>query len=134
MKPRTKVIYYKTMKIVFDDWKDLTKEEVIPAIHQSLDVVQQQEPGNTYSISDVTNCYYDKDCLKYLEVHATPIDDKYIVAHAIVGLGPLQSFILKAVQMFAKRPFYVAKTMDEAQEWLYRKYMEREAKKLAKTA
>lgn len=124
---RTQVIIYKNIRIIYDDWSNLkTHDEMRRALERSLEVLQQQEIRNTYAITDVTNCYYDKELVQWLLEVATPINRQYVVANAVIGLSPLQSFIMKRVMMLSRRPFYVAKDLEEAKELLYQDRLRRE--------
>lgn len=128
---RTRIITYRSLRIVYDDWSFLrTRAEMLAAMERSLVVLQKQEVGNTYAITDVTECYYDKELLGWLQNVATPISRIFVVANAVIGLSPLQGFILKKVMQFSKRPFYVAKTVEEAKELLYQHELKRREQQL----
>lgn len=128
---RSSITFHKTTKIVYDDFSNLkNREEVKAALDYSMQFLQQFEPKSVYCVINVENCYYDKEVLTYLQEVTNETDEKYMAAQAIIGLSPLQSFIFKGVQMFAKRPFYVAKNLEDAKEWLHNKFMENEAKKI----
>ena len=94
-------------------------EKLQGIIQQAKDEIHKHPPKSLLIITDVTNTYFDlkmAEAIKEYTVHNTP----YVKASAIVGLFGLQKVILMTIKTVTGREFYIAKSLQDAQEWLVR--------------
>ncbi len=113
-------MYHKGKNIICLDIADLDtkdKNEFNEHIELAKQRIRKMPEKSSLIITNVSNIRFDADMAnsikKYAE-HNTP----YVKASAIVGLSGLQKIIFLAVKSITGRDFYLAKSVDEAKDWL----------------
>ena len=93
------------------------KSKFLEYVGHAKEIIRKQPPKSLLVITNVINTGFDSEVagiIKEYAQHNTP----YVKASAIVGIAGWAKVILVAVKTVTGRDFYLADTMDEAQEWL----------------
>jgi hypothetical protein len=107
-------------QILYIDFSSLNVhdiEKLKTAVNQAKEEIRKHPPKSLLIITDVSNTYFDfkmVETVKEYTMHNTP----YVKASAIVGLFGLQKIILMTVKTITGRDFYIAKSVEDAKEWL----------------
>lgn len=99
------------------DLKLRDKSEIQAHIEHAKKEIQKHLPKSLLIITKVSNTGFDTEVanlMKEYAKHNTP----YVKASAVVGVSGLQKIILTAIKAATGRDFYLAKTEEEAREWL----------------
>ena len=86
-------------------------------VEQAKGLIRKHPPKSLLVITNVSNTGFDTEVagvIKEYAQHNTP----YVKASAVVGIAGWSKIILTAVKTITGRDFYLADTMEEAQEWL----------------
>jgi hypothetical protein len=111
---------YKGKTILCMDISDLRikdKPEFLERVGLAKEIIRKQAPKSLLVITHVTNTGFDTEIatiIKEYAQHNTP----YVKASAVVGIEGWSKIILTAIKTLTGRDFYLADTMEEAQEWL----------------
>jgi hypothetical protein len=113
-------INYKNKTILCMDISDLKskdKPEFLEHVGHAKEIISRQPPKSLLVITKVTDTGFDTEIaniIKEYAQHNTP----YVKASAVVGIGGWSKIILTAIKTLTGRDFYLADTMEDAQEWL----------------
>jgi hypothetical protein len=113
-------IKHQNKSIVCLDIADLQikdKPLFVELVGRAKEIIRKQPAKTALVITKVTETKFDKEIaniIKEYAQHNTP----YVKASAIVGIAGWAKIILTAIKTLTGRDFYLANTMDEAQEWL----------------
>jgi hypothetical protein len=111
---------YKGKTILCMDISDLQskdKPEFLERVGLAKEIIRKQPPKSLLVITHVTNTGFDTEIatiIKEYAQHNTP----YVKASAVVGIAGWAKIILTAIKTLTGRDFYLADTMEDAQEWL----------------
>jgi hypothetical protein len=86
-------------------------------VERAKEIIRNQPPKSLLVITKVTDTGFDTQIaglIKEYAQHNTP----YVKASAVVGIAGWAKIILTAIKTATGRDFYLADTMEEAQEWL----------------
>ncbi len=93
------------------------KALLIDAVERAKEIIRKRPAKSALVITKVTETKFDTEIAnisKEYARHNTP----YVKASAVVGIAGWAKIILTAVKTLTGRDFYLADTMEEAQEWL----------------
>jgi hypothetical protein len=93
------------------------KQEFLEHVKHAKEIIRKHPPKSLLVITKVTNTGFDIEVagiIKEYAQHNTP----YVKASAVVGISGWSKIILTAIKIATGRDFYLADTMEEAQEWL----------------
>ena len=93
------------------------KQVFLNLVEHAKAMIRQHPPKSMLVITKVTNTGFDTEVagiIKEYARHNTP----YVKASAVVGITGWSKIILTAIKTVTGRDFYLADTMEEAQEWL----------------
>jgi len=93
------------------------KPEFIKHVSHAKEIIRKHAPKSLLVITQVTNTGFDTEVagiIKEYAQHNTP----YVKASAVVGIEGWSKVILSAVKALTGRDFYLADSMEDAQEWL----------------
>jgi hypothetical protein len=93
------------------------KPEFHEHIKRAKEIIRKHPPKSLLVITKVTNTGFNieiANIIKEYAQHNTP----YVKASAVVGIAGWSKIILTAIKTLTGRDFYLADTMEEAQEWL----------------
>ncbi|MGD1044892.1 MAG: hypothetical protein ABR936_06140 [Bacteroidota bacterium] len=93
------------------------KQEFLKHVKHAKELIRKHPPKSLLVITKVINTGFDTEVaniIKEYAQHNTP----YVKASAVVGIAGWSKIILTAVKTLTGRDFYLADTMEEAQEWL----------------
>ena len=86
-------------------------------VERAKAIIRQHPPKSMLIITKVINTGFDTEVagiMKEYAQHNTP----YVKASAVVGISGWSKIILIAIKTVTGRDFYLADSMEEAQEWL----------------
>lgn len=113
-------IKYKGKTILCMDIADLRskdKPEFLKHVGRAKEIIRTAPPKSMLVITKVTDTGFDSEVasiIKEYAQHNTP----YVKASAVVGIGGWAKIVLSAIKTLTGRDFYLADTIEEAQEWL----------------
>lgn len=113
-------INYKGKNILCMDISDLKSKDKIELkkyVKNAKEMIRKHPPKSLLVITKVTRTGFDTEIantIKEYAQHNTP----YVKASAVVGVSGWAKVILTAIKTATGRDFYLADTMEEAQEWL----------------
>ena len=93
------------------------KPKFLECVGQAKEIIRKQPPKSLLVITKVIHTGFDTEVagiIKEYAQHNTP----FVKASAIVGITGWSKVILAAVKALTGRDFYLADTMEDAQEWL----------------
>ena len=93
------------------------KQVFLNLVEHAKAMIRQHTPKSMLVITKVTNTGFDTEVagiIKEYAQHNTP----FVKASAVVGISGWSKIILTAIKTVTGRDFYLADTMEEAQEWL----------------
>jgi hypothetical protein len=93
------------------------KPEFHELVEQAKEIIRKQPPKSLLVITKVTNTGFDIEIaglIKEYAQHNTP----YVKASTVVGIAGWAKIILTTIKIATGRDYYIADTMEEAQEWL----------------
>ena len=93
------------------------KQVFLNLVEHAKAMIRQHPPKSMLVITKVTNTGFDTEVagiIKEYAQHNTP----FVKASAVVGISGWSKIILTAIKTVTGRDFYLADTMEEAQEWL----------------
>lgn len=93
------------------------KYEFYQVIERVRNRVSSAEPGSVLVVTDVTNSPFDADVARTMS-SCVQFCGPYVKASAVVGLSGIQRVVLTAIKQQTKREFFVAKSLDQARDWL----------------
>jgi len=93
------------------------KAKFIKLVEQAKKEIETYPPKSLLVITKVTNTGFDTEVATVIGEYASH-NTPYVKASAIVGISGFQKVVLAAIKTIIKRDFYLADTMEEAQEWL----------------
>ena len=111
---------YKGKTILCMDLAGLQSKDLLEFrkhVEHAKGLIRKHPPKSLLVITNVTNTGFDTEVagvIKEYAQHNTP----YVKASAVVGIAGWSKIILTAVKTITGRDFYLADTMEEAQEWL----------------
>lgn len=115
---RVKFIKHNGKNIIYQNFSGIqTLEEAKLALTLANKTIATQLKGTVLAISDVTNVLYSAEMVRMASNHAK-LDKPYVKAEAIVGLTPMMRMFINPLTQIAGRPFYVAKNLEDAKNWL----------------
>jgi hypothetical protein len=93
------------------------KQVFLNLVEHAKAIIRQHPPKSMLVITKVTNTGFDTEIagiIKEYAQHNTP----FVKASAVVGISGWSKIILTAIKTVTGRDFYLADTIEEAQEWL----------------
>jgi hypothetical protein len=93
------------------------KSKFVKLVEEAKEKIETHPPKSLLVITKVNNTGFDTEIASTIAEYASH-NTPYVKASAIVGIAGLQKIILTAIKTITKRDFYLADTMEEAQEWL----------------
>jgi hypothetical protein len=93
------------------------KQEFQEHINHAKEEIQKHSPKSLLIITNVANTGFDTEVATIMGEYASH-NTPYIKASALVGVSGVQKVVLAAIKALTGRDFYLADTMEEAQEWL----------------
>jgi hypothetical protein len=93
------------------------KDEFKRLVNQAKELISQHPPKSVLLMSLFANTGFDTETAAVMgdyADHNTP----YVKASALVGISGVQKVVLAAIRALTGREFYIADTVEEAQEWL----------------
>ena len=95
------------------------KPEFLKHIMEAKEQIQKQSHQSLLVITNVADTGFDTEVAAIVGEYAAH-NSKYVKASAVVGVSGVQKIALTAIKALTGREFYIANTMEEAQEWLIR--------------
>jgi hypothetical protein len=93
------------------------KEEFKMHVGNAKKAIAQHPPKSLLLLMNVANTAFDTEIAAVVADYATH-NTPYVKASAIVGISGVQKMILTMIKSVTGRDFYLANTMQEAQDWL----------------
>jgi hypothetical protein len=93
------------------------KPKFLECVGQAKEIIRKQPPKSLLVITKVIDTGFDSEVaniIKEYAQHNTP----YVKASAVVGIAGWSKIILTTIKTLTGRDFYLADTMEDAQEWL----------------
>jgi hypothetical protein len=84
---------------------------------QAKGMIRKHLPKSVLVITIVTETGFDTEIANIIKEYAQQ-NTPYVKASAIVGIAGWAKIILTAIKTITGRDFYLADTMEDAQEWL----------------
>lgn len=88
-------------------------------VENAKEQIRKSPPKSLLIITNVTDTGFDTQVAAIMGEYADH-NTPYIKASALVGIAGVQKVVLAAIKAMIGRDFYLADTMEEAQEWLIR--------------
>jgi hypothetical protein len=93
------------------------KPEFYKHVEHAKEIIRKQPPKSLLVITEVTNTGFDVEIAGLIKEYAQH-NKPYVKASAVVGIVGWAKIIMTAIKTATGRDFYLADTMEEAQEWL----------------
>jgi hypothetical protein len=93
------------------------KPEFQKHIEDAKEQIRMHPPKSLLLITNVTSTGFDTQVAAIMGEYADH-NTPYVKASALVGVSGVQKVVLAAIKAMIGRDFYLADTMEEAQEWL----------------
>jgi hypothetical protein len=93
------------------------KPEFSRIITQAKEEIARYSPKSLLILTNVANTGFDTEIAAIMGDYASH-NTPFVKASAIVGISGVQKIVLVAIKALTGRDFYIADTMEEAQEWL----------------
>jgi len=93
------------------------KKDFLEHTEQAKGIISKQPPKSLLVITKVVNTGFDTEVVNIIKEYAQH-NTPYVKASAVVGVEGWSKIILTAVKTITGRDFYLADTMEEAQDWL----------------
>ena len=93
------------------------KLEFLEHVKRAKEIIRKQPPKSLLVITKVIDTGFDTEVAKIIKEYAQH-NTPYVKASAVVGIAGWSKIILTAIKTLTGRDFYLADTMEEAQEWL----------------
>jgi hypothetical protein len=93
------------------------KPEFQKHVEDAKEQIRKYSPKSLLIITNVTDTGFDTQVAAIMGEYADH-NTPYIKASALVGIAGVQKVVLAAIKAMIGRDFYLADTMEEAQEWL----------------
>ena len=114
----SKIIFYKGVEIVFNDYSDLkTAEEIKKVVDQAGEIIQQKEANSVLSLLCFKNTHFNKQIINILQAAAKE-NKPYIKASAVFGVSGLGKVILDGVIKLTGRDLPTFTSEEAAKEYL----------------
>ncbi|MBF4691873.1 SpoIIAA family protein [Fusibacter ferrireducens] len=104
-------------KILYQDFSNLKKEEVVVLLNQSHEVIEQEGTKGIYVITNINSISFDRNTTRVFE-EVSAQNKSYVKASALYGVGTWQRVAIEAVGKLTGREFSIFKTEEEAKKWL----------------
>ncbi|MBI9049817.1 MAG: hypothetical protein JEZ00_10380 [Anaerolineaceae bacterium] len=91
--------------------------EFIELLVESENMVATQPEGSVLALFDATNTRYSSESLSYLK-ESVKKSDAYMKASSVVGITGMLVYALNSVSKIVNRKYKLAKTREEAMDWL----------------
>ena len=115
---RPEFITYKGKTILLEDFSYVNSTtEFIEILKEVEKMFLSQPEGSVLALFDATKAQYTSASLNFLK-EVTQRTTPHTKATAVVGIEGLMVIALKSVNRFANRDFKVAKSREEAMDWL----------------
>ncbi len=117
--PKTEFIEHKGKKILFMDFSNSQKKDILKALEQTKGMIEKQiKPGTGLGLMDVTDSDFDPDIVKALKDFAAH-NKPYMRMTAIIGVEGLKTAIYSVVAEFTGRKNLVLfDDIEKAKDWL----------------
>jgi hypothetical protein len=93
------------------------KQEFRDLVRSAKEKIQTHEPKSLLVITNITNTGFDTEVAAVIGDYAVS-NTPYIKASSVVGSAGMQKVAINTVKVVTGREFFMAATMEEAQEWL----------------
>lgn len=93
------------------------KKEFKELVQQAKEKIQTHAPKSLLVITNITNTGFDTDAAAVIGDYAMS-NTPFVKASAVVGSSGMQKIVINTIKVITSREFYLADTMEEAQEWL----------------
>ena len=99
------------------DLKLKDKPELQKHVQYAEERIREHPPNSLLIITNVTDTAFDTQVAAIMGEYADH-NTPYVKAGALVGISEAKKIVLTAIKAIVERDFYLADTMEEAQEWL----------------
>lgn len=117
----TEVFSYHGKEILYVNFSEYNivreKTILVSSISEAINKIKTYPEKSLLLLTDFTGTRFDKDiatCAKNYSMDITP----YVKSSAVVGVSGIQLVLAKTVQKLTGRTFFMAKSIEEAKEWL----------------
>ena len=93
------------------------KPEFQKLVEDAKDQIRNHPPKSLLIITNVTDTGFDTQVAAIMGEYADH-NTPFVKASALVGVSGVQKVVLAAIKAMIGRDFYLADTMEEAEEWL----------------
>ena len=115
---RTRFIDHKGTRVLHFDYRGVRDpEEALAAIRHSMDEARKHPPKSLRIMTSVRDARYNTAVLQALKELAS-VNEPYVKASAVVGMGGLHRIAYQAVILFSRRVLKTFDTEEEALDWL----------------
>jgi hypothetical protein len=93
------------------------KPEFKKYVDDAEEQIRMHPPKSLLLVTNVTDTGFDTEVSAVMgeyALHNTP----YVKASALIGVSGVQKVVLAAIKVLTGREFYLADSMEDAQEWL----------------
>jgi hypothetical protein len=111
---------YKEKSIFCLDLSDLQltdKQKFRELVQTAKEKIITKAPKSLLVITNITNTGFDTDAAAIVGDYAVS-NTPYVKASAVVGSKGMQKVVINTIRIVTGRDFYLADSMEEAQEWL----------------
>ena len=115
-------INYKDKKILCLDVAGLKlqdKPELQKHVEYAEQLIRKYPPKSILLLTNVLDTGFDTEVAAIMGAYADH-NTPYVKASALVGVSGVKKVVLTAIKAMIGRDFYLAETVEEAQEWLIR--------------
>jgi hypothetical protein len=93
------------------------KQKFRELVRDAKEKIQAHPPKSLLVITNITNTGFDTDAAAIVGDYAVS-NTPYVKASAVVGSAGMQRIVINTIKVVTGRDFYLADSMEEAQEWL----------------
>jgi len=113
--------------MVYTNVEGCTGEESIPAFHKVVQIASTYPNKSMLSLVNAKNTRFNSDLLSTLRDVVKKNNPK-VKATAVCGLSTLSTLMVNSIISMTGRKMKLVKTLEEAQEWLYKFEVDSRAK------
>ncbi|HVN47227.1 MAG TPA: STAS/SEC14 domain-containing protein [Bacteroidota bacterium] len=93
------------------------KQEFRELVRSAKAKIQTHTPKSLLVITNITNTGFDTEAAAIIGDYAIS-NSPYVKASTVVGAAGMQKVIINSIKVITGREFFLADSMEEAQEWL----------------
>ncbi len=93
------------------------KKEFRELVQSAKEKIQTHAPKSLLVITNITDTGFDTDAAAVVGDYAMS-NTPFVKASAVVGSSGMQKIVINAIKVVTGREFFLADSMEEAQDWL----------------